>query len=77
VCSLIKFYPIGFMVSTTDLPEREAQAVIRLDPLATRRIDDLAKIILNVSFIPPGRWPEVPGKHGAVFHNDLGTLARP
>lgn len=77
VFSLLKFYPIGFIVSTTDLPHREAQAVSRLDPLANGRIDNIETVSLNVSFVPPGRWPEAPGKNGVVFHNSLGTFATP
>ena len=77
VFSLIKFYPIGFMCSIAALPDKEAHFVTRVDHLTTGRIDDEHNLILNRSHIPSGRWPEAPGKNGAVFHNNMGTIATP
>ena len=77
VFSLMKFYPLGFLCSINDLPEKEASQLTRIDHLTTNSIDDLADINLNISYIPHGRWPEAPGENGAVFHNASGTSASP
>jgi len=77
VFSMIKFYPIAFLCSVGDLPQKESRFVSRVDHLSTTGIDDKADLTLNRSYIPAERWPEAPGKNGAVFHNDLGTIAVP
>lgn len=77
IFSLIKFYPIGFLCSIEDLPRKEVSQVTRIDQLTTGDLDDMANIDLNISYIPNGRWPETPSEHGAVFHNEKGTSARP
>ena len=77
VFSLLKFYPIGFLCSISDLPHDELAQVTRVDSLSSTSIDHLVSVELNISFIPHGRWPELPGKYGAVFHNEHGTATRP
>lgn len=77
VASLMKFYPVAFMCATTDLPLKEVQSVSRIDHLTNDVIDASERISLNLAYVPPFGWPERPGKHGAVFHNNYGTVAVP
>ena len=77
VASVMKFYPIAFMCSIADLPVKEGQLVTRFDLLTSGMIDACERISLSPTSIPSMSWPEWPGKHGAVFHNDYGTVAVP
>lgn len=77
VASVMKFYPIAFMCATDELPLRERQNVLRVDQISSGDIDAIERITLSQTMIPPMMWPEVPGDHGAVFHNKLGTIAFP
>ena len=77
VFSILKFFPVAWLCSTADLPAHASGQVTRVDHLSTVDINDYATISLNPSNIPHPRWPEAPGKNGAVFHNDHGTVARP
>jgi hypothetical protein len=77
VFSLIKFYPVGFMCTFGDLPDKERQAATRIDHLTNGSTDAEVSVTLNLSYIPGPRWPEAPGKNGVVFHNSRGTIAKP
>lgn len=77
VFSLSKFYPVAFMCAIADLPASEAAHVTRIDQLTSVHIDDHARVAFSLPFVPGGRWPEAPGKNGAVFHNSRGTVATP
>lgn len=77
VASVMKFYPIAFMCATEDLPAREGFAVLRVDDLTSEEINAREIISLSPTSIPSMSWPEWPGTHGAVFHNNYGTVAVP
>jgi hypothetical protein len=77
VFSILKFFPVAWMCSTAELPDYVSNQVVRVDQLSTINIDDHGVISLNPSNVPSPRWPEAPGKNGVVFHNGLGTVARP
>lgn len=77
VFSVVKFFPVAWMCSNADLPPQALSQIVRVDQLSSGDIDDYAEIALSPSNIPHPRWPEAPGDNGAVFHNDLGTIARP
>lgn len=64
---LIKFYPVGFLITDGVLPPVPWHAS-RLDPLLTPAIDDVRLVRLSASALPPHRWPEAPSDHGAIIH---------
>lgn len=64
---LIKFYPVGFLITDGVLPPVPWHTT-RLDPLLTPDIDDVRLVRLSASALPPHRWPEAPSDHGAIIH---------
>ncbi|WP_282270126.1 hypothetical protein, partial [Stenotrophomonas sp. PS02298] len=75
--SVMKFFPIAWLCSLGDLNERDSALVTRVDHLATDDIEDFVNLRISPSHLPHPRWPESPGRNGMVFHNSLGTIARP
>lgn len=64
---LIKFYPVGFLITDGALPPIPWLAT-RLDPMLSPDIDEVHDIRLATSGLPPHRWPEAPGDNGAIMH---------
>lgn len=64
---LIKFFPISFLITQGELPAISYN-VERLDASLTSTIDDTVDVTVNLTQIPPRRWPEAPDDNGVVMH---------
>lgn len=71
--SLLKFYPMAFLVTEGALPASE-WALTRLDPHLSGSLGDVVPLAFAVSGLPRRRWPEAPGKFAAVLTGD-GAIA--
>lgn len=67
IFTLIKFFPIAFLI-TPDNPPESSFSYSRIDPLLTADIDDEILVTLPISNIPRIRWPEAPDKFGMIMH---------
>ena len=69
VMSVIKFYPVGFVVVKGEW-EEDPGTLARLDKLLSADIDASATIELATSDLPRRRWPEAPDDDGLVMHTE-------
>ena len=71
---LMKFFPVSFLITQGKLPS-VSYHVERIDNFLTSGIDDTVSVKVDVSRIPPRRWPEAPDDNGMVMHTKGATGA--
>ncbi len=73
-CSVLKFFPLGFM-AVWNPPSEIRTSLLKLNDYCIGTGSEQVNIPLNLSEIPPQRFPEAPGNTGMTLHGSDSYFA--